>query len=126
MNTSVDVSQGEGSWVPVESCTLPTTTQPLRVAEFDDLFAEALTDVERPRGDHVRLVMSGPTGLRDRLQDLARRETECCSFFTFAVTTPAGDPATVLVDIAVPPNRADVLTALVDRAEGHLRLEERR
>jgi hypothetical protein len=26
-------------WVPVDSCTLPTTQLPVRVAEFDDLVA---------------------------------------------------------------------------------------
>jgi hypothetical protein len=29
------------TWVP-EACTLPTVDQPLRAAEFDDLFATAL------------------------------------------------------------------------------------
>jgi hypothetical protein len=32
-------------WVPVDSCTLPTTQQPVRVAEFDDLVAH---DIEVP------------------------------------------------------------------------------
>jgi hypothetical protein len=31
--------------VPVDSCTLPTTQQPVRVAEFDDLVAH---DIEVP------------------------------------------------------------------------------
>ncbi len=30
----------ESGWVP-DACTLPTVDQPLRVAEFDDLFARA-------------------------------------------------------------------------------------
>ncbi|MFI5877126.1 hypothetical protein ACIBAH_32705 [Streptomyces sp. NPDC051445] len=34
------------TWVP-QSCTLPTTEQPLRVAEFDTLFAERLADASR-------------------------------------------------------------------------------
>jgi hypothetical protein len=124
MNTSLDLRPGEPSWVPVESCTLPTTEHPVRVAEFDDLFATALTAVQRPAGDRARLVLSGPAGLRERAQDLADRETGCCSFFEFTVTTFAGDPTTVLVDIGVPTNRADVLAALVDRARAHLRAEE--
>jgi hypothetical protein len=111
--------------VPVESCTLPTTEQPLRVAEIDDLFAAALTAVYHLAGDRARLVLSGPAGLRERAQDLADRETGCCSFFEFTVNTSDGDPSTVLVDIAVPANRADVLAALVDRAAAHLaRAEE--
>ena len=31
----------EGGWVP-EACTLPTVEQPLRLIEFDELFATAL------------------------------------------------------------------------------------
>src|SRR5947209_12417027 len=38
------------TWVPVGACTLPTRKQPLRVAEFDALFAAALRSVERPAG----------------------------------------------------------------------------
>ena len=34
------------AWVP-EACTLPTVEQPLRVAEFDELFATAVRPVER-------------------------------------------------------------------------------
>ena len=38
----------ERSWAPVDACTLPTAEQPLRVAEWDGLFAESLRAVERP------------------------------------------------------------------------------
>ena len=43
------------SWVAPEACTLPTAQQPLRVAEFDDLFANSVTWVDRP--DATRLVL---------------------------------------------------------------------
>ncbi len=109
---------GDPSWVPVDACCLPTTEQPLRVAELDALFATALTAVHRVRADRVRLVLSGPEGLLDRVEDLTSRETRCCSFFDFTITSP--DPATVLMEIAVPLGRADVLAALADRAEAHL------
>lgn len=36
------------TWVP-QSCTLPTVEQPLRVAEFDALFATAVRSAERLR-----------------------------------------------------------------------------
>jgi hypothetical protein len=34
-------------WEP-QSCTLPTTEQPLRVSEFDALFVERVADTPRP------------------------------------------------------------------------------
>jgi hypothetical protein len=98
------------TWVP-EACTLPTAEQPLRLAEFDALFTT---------GSGVRLA---PTQLRldlsadaDTVRDLARRESECCSFFTFTITTP--QPGRVRLDIEVPAGHVDVLDALAKRASG--------
>lgn len=65
-------------------------------------------------------------GLREQAQDLVDRETGCCSFFEFSVTASAADPTTVLVDIAVPATRTEVLAALADRAEGRLSCVEDR
>lgn len=107
-------------WVPVDACRLPVAEQPLRLAEFDDLFAETLRTVERPPGGatRARLVLAGQEALRDRVQRLADAETACCSFFEFIVTPLPGDDGTaVALDIEVPPAHADVLVALVDRAE---------
>jgi hypothetical protein len=42
------------TWVP-ESCRLPTVEQPLRVAEFDELFASAVTPAERVDRTGLRL-----------------------------------------------------------------------
>jgi hypothetical protein len=36
----------ERGWVP-EACTLPTAERPLRLAEFDQLFATALREQQR-------------------------------------------------------------------------------
>jgi len=53
-------------------------------------------------------------GLADEVTDLAARENECCSFFTFTVTPlPSGD---VRFDVEVPAGRVDVLDAMVARA----------
>jgi hypothetical protein len=56
-------------------CTLPTAAQPLRAADFDDLFAAALRAVERPpaAADRVRLVLAGEEGLAERVQRLPTR-----------------------------------------------------
>jgi hypothetical protein len=113
-------------WVSVEACTLPTAAQPSRVAAFDSLFAASLRAVERPAGDatRARLVLAGDENLSGRVQRLAEAESACCSFFTFALTPLAADQsdadddaAVVALDIEVPPARADVLAALVERAE---------
>jgi hypothetical protein len=107
-------------WVPVDACALPTAAQPLRVAEFDDLFAATLRAVERPplATTRARLLLAGDRGLRDRVQRLADAETACCSFFTFTLTPLIDDgQRTLALDVEVPPAHADVLTALVDRAE---------
>ena len=107
-------------WPPVDGCTLPTAEQLLRLAEFDALFAASLAAVERPGGapTRVRLLLTGDAGLRDRVQRLADAETSCCSFFTFVVTPrPGDDGAAVVLDIQVPAPHAEILTALVDRAE---------
>jgi hypothetical protein len=59
--------------------------------------------------------LSGDDGLATRVQRLADAETACCSFFTFTVTSL--DRAGIALGIEVPPARADVLTALLKRAE---------
>ncbi|MBE1490368.1 hypothetical protein [Plantactinospora soyae] len=41
-------------WAP-SACTLPTTEQPLRVAEFDALFTDAVQTVARPAPTRLRL-----------------------------------------------------------------------
>jgi hypothetical protein len=99
-------------WVPA-SCTLPTVEQPLRLAKFDDLFTT------------VRSVERGPTSARllltadaDRVRRLAAAESECCSFFRFTVTPLE---SVVALDVEVPPQYADVLAALVERASAVLR-----
>jgi DNA-binding transcriptional MerR regulator len=106
-----------GSFDTVDACTLPTAERPLRLAEFDDLFATAVRDVATLSPTHARMRLTGPTGLEARIRDLTARETECCSFFTFTVTpSPAVDGEVMTLDIEVPPEYADVLGALAGRA----------
>jgi hypothetical protein len=115
-----------------DACTLPTAEQPVRQAAFDDLFATAL------RGQH-RL---SPTRLRWELdpavatdaRELARRESACCSFFTFTFAadttadadTEAGADAEaeadtgLRLDVEVPEPYVPVLDALAARAEAGL------
>jgi hypothetical protein len=70
------------TWVP-ESCTLPTVEQPLRIAEFDALFATATGPPERLGPTRLRLHLPGGQDNAARARDLIARETGCCSFFSF-------------------------------------------
>jgi hypothetical protein len=109
----------DSTWIAVDGCTLVNAEQPLRQAEFDDLLAATLEHAERPGHDHLRLTLYGGRGLSERVRDLTERESTCCSFFTFTLTpvTPEDAARTrLLLDIAVTPNRTDVLDALADRA----------
>jgi hypothetical protein len=104
------------------ACTLPTDEQPLRVAEFDELFASCLTGTSRISARRLPLALSGPAELVERVQDLTDRESECCSFFSFSLSVDdaGGDvpgATHVILDIAVPVARVDVLDALTARAE---------
>jgi hypothetical protein len=97
-----------------DACTLPTAERPLRLAEFDDLFASAARSVTRP-DDGVLIHLVGTADLRDRVRDLTTRETACCSFFTFVVEGRDDD---VTVHVSVPSERRTILDALAARAEG--------
>jgi len=96
-----------------DACTLPTAERPLRLAEFDALFAAAVGGVERISDRHARLRLVGPPGLAATVRDLTARESRCCSFFTFTVT-PTGDA--VILDVEVPEEQAAVLTSFAARA----------
>ncbi|WP_306362930.1 hypothetical protein [Nocardia sp. CC227C] len=102
----------DGSWVAVDACSLPTERQPLRVAEFDALFRDAVRGVDRVSPTRLRLEMDAAA--ESRARELAARESGCCSFFAFEFTT-AGERSVHMV-IEVPPERVDVLDGLAARA----------
>jgi hypothetical protein len=102
----------EFAWVP-EACTLPSVEQPLRVAEFDTLFATALRDQSRPAATRLRLILD--SAAEQTARELTERETACCSFFTFTVIA-GPDSDTMCLDVEVPMAQMAVLTALADRA----------
>ncbi|MEV6560485.1 hypothetical protein AB0M22_32525 [Nocardia sp. NPDC051756] len=96
-------------WVP-DSCTLPTAQRPMRVAEFDQFFTDAVQRAERPGRTRLDLLIDTdavPLG-----RDLAARETDCCSFFTFTFEPAAGGS---VLHIDVPLAHVEVLDALETR-----------
>ncbi len=113
--TTEEATEG---WVP-EACTLPTVEQPLRLAEFDDLFATALRGQQRVTPTRLRWWLD--PAAEDRARELTDRESLCCSFFgfTFAHT---GDG--LRLDVDVPASQVDVLDALADRAAAAGRPDE--
>jgi hypothetical protein len=96
-----------------DACTLPTAARPLRLAEFDALFATALRDQQRLGPQQLRMTLAGPQGLEETVLDLTARESACCSFFDFTVI---GDDGTVVLDIGVPEAQTAVLDGLAERA----------
>jgi thioredoxin len=102
------------AWVPVDACTLPTAQQPLRVAEFDTLFATALRGIERREPGWLRLHLDRTTEVESSTRELAARESSCCSFFDFQVTATDGG---LTLDVRVPEARIEVLDGLARQAE---------
>ncbi|MEV4703283.1 hypothetical protein [Actinoplanes sp. NPDC049316] len=104
------------AWAPA-ACTLPTAERPLRVAEFDALFASAARHIDAVTPTHAVIRLAGPPGLEATVRDLTARETACCSFFTFTVTaTPSAAGEEVTLHVDVPAEHTDVLQALTRRA----------
>jgi hypothetical protein len=101
-------------WAP-DACTLPTAERPLRVAEFDDLFTFVVR-AERREPQRLDLVLRRIVEAPAR--DLARRESECCSFFRFEFESIGDDSDDVVMHIGVPPEHVEVIDAIEARASG--------
>jgi thioredoxin len=100
------------SWAPVDVCTLPTAQQPLRVAEFGDLFVASLRGLERVSPTVLRLELDAAA--EGRARELASRESRCCGFFTFTFDTATNGMLGLRVQ--VPAARVDVLDGLAAQA----------
>ncbi len=94
-----------------DACTLPTAERPLRVAEFDDLFATGVRGQLRLSATRLRWLLD--PAAEPTARDLNARETQCCSFFTFTFAPVDG---ALQLDVEVPAARVDVLDALAERA----------
>ncbi|MEV0110965.1 hypothetical protein AB0H42_32205 [Nocardia sp. NPDC050799] len=108
------ISPAQGDWVP-DSCTLPTVEQPIRVVEFDQLFADAVRSTRRPGPQRLELVLTGDT--EPAARDLAARESGCCSFFTFDFATTTRD---TVMGVEVPATYVEVLDAFATRVQDRI------
>lgn len=93
---------------------MPTEERPLRLAEFDALFAEAVRGVRRIDETSVSLDLEPRASVAARAADLVVREAGCCSFFTFSLIATGGS---LRLNIAVAAQHTDVLSALAARAD---------
>ncbi|MET8040228.1 hypothetical protein ABZU25_05085 [Micromonospora sp. NPDC005215] len=103
----------DDAWVP-DACTLSTAERPLRLAEFDQLFTDAVRGLDRMSAQHLRLHLAGGAQVEEMARDLTARESSCCSFFTFGLSR--SDLDSLSLDVRVPAAYVDVLDALAERA----------
>jgi hypothetical protein len=103
-------------WVPA-ACTLPTAEQPVRRAEFDDLFADDVLAIHRESPRRLRLELRADPETASRAAALAVKESGCCSFFTFDLAIADG---AVSLRIETGPTQEAVLAALGARAEARI------
>lgn len=106
----------DDEWVS-ESCTLPTVEQPLRRAEFDELFAEDAVRVAQQSPQQIRIELRADPPAAARAAALAVKETGCCSFFSFDLAITDGR---VVLTVSTARAHEAVLAALGARAESRL------
>jgi MerR family copper efflux transcriptional regulator len=92
--------------VPV-ACTLGAADQPGRLAAWTELLAAV--QHREPIAGGLRLVFAPDPAFAGRLADLATREQQCCSFFTFTLRLTG---QTVELDVTAPPDAAGVVADL--------------
>ncbi|RMI28493.1 hypothetical protein [Nocardia stercoris] len=103
------ISPAQGDWV-LDTCTLPTAEQPIRIAEFDRFFAEFVHGTDRPSATKLNLHIAADAEPAGR--DLAARESNCCSFFSFTFDTTATG---LVMQVGVPAAYVEVLDAFAAR-----------
>ncbi|SCL35738.1 hypothetical protein GA0070624_5342 [Micromonospora rhizosphaerae] len=103
----------DDAWAP-DACTLPTAERPLRLAEFDQFFRDAVRGSDRLSPQHLRLQLDCAAHVEETARDLTARESSCCSFFAFDVSRSGPDSLTL--DVRVPAAQVDVLDGLANRA----------
>jgi hypothetical protein len=85
-------------------CTLPPDKMTGRLTDFEALFAESLTGIER---EPLLLRLTFDAGADEsRARELFEAEQQCCAFLTF---TYERDQAGLVVSIAAPPEAGPTL-----------------
>ncbi|MEW2386629.1 hypothetical protein AB0873_32055 [Micromonospora sp. NPDC047707] len=97
-----------------DACTLSTAVRPLRLAEFDQFFRDAVRGVYRLSAQHLRLQLDGGAQVEETARDLTARESSCCSFF--ALELSRSGPNALALDVRVLAAHVNVLDALAEWA----------
>lgn len=84
----------------------------MRISEFDALF-RSVRDIHRAAPTRLRLVLAETGGVAERARALTARESRCCAFFAFTVST---SDASVVIDVRVPPEYKAVLDGVAGQA----------
>ncbi|WP_131735882.1 hypothetical protein [Actinomadura roseirufa] len=94
-------------------CTLSPNAIVDRLTEFEALFAESLTTVER-EPLRLRLTFDADAETENRLRDVFEAERQCCAFLRFAFDrTEAG----LRVEVIAPEDAAPTLDGMQALAE---------
>jgi MerR family transcriptional regulator, copper efflux regulator len=72
--------------LPLVACSLDTTDQQKRLADWAELLGQARTREETSGG--VRYTFAADDELKTRVEALAATEQSCCSFLEFEITGP--------------------------------------
>ena len=100
------------SEVPIV-CTLSPNKMVDRLAEFESLFAESLTGVER-EPLRLRLMFDADQAREAQLREVFEAEQQCCAFLKFAFErTGAG----LRVEVTAPPEAGPTLDGMQALAE---------
>ena len=91
------------------SCTLDDQAAVRRNAEFADVIERGLRHRGRTPEGVVRLVFINKEGMEADIRALARRESECCGFFSFDVDVNDDD---IVLRVAAPHDKTDYLDEL--------------
>lgn len=112
-----EAARDEGAGMPEVPimCTLPPDGLVRRLADFEAVFAAALTGFER-EPLRLRLTFDADAATETAIRDLIAAEQRCCAFLAFAAERRA---TALVVEVTAPPGAGptlDGLQALAERA----------
>jgi hypothetical protein len=95
------------------SCDMSTArdTPDERLREYGELFERALAGRER-RPDSVEFRFRADPGVRETVDDLARREAACCPFLDYRVETAGDEVVWTITNVVAGDERAGIDVAL--------------
>ena len=96
------------------ACSLAEQDAAARNAEFVDVVERGLRHRERPSDCTVRLVFDNWDALDQNIRELARRESQCCGFFSFDIEVTGDD---IVLQVNAPPENVAYLHKLYEATD---------